>query len=119
MDNELSKLQKVLGQQKEEARVVRAHLDSIYSRIQDTEQAIATEKLATKTIEISDHALVRYFERIFGIPVEEFRRDMSKAVGDLAAKCHTAKIKVGGIVYVVNQGVVVTVYKGDNHGEEN
>ncbi|MBY6244181.1 hypothetical protein, partial [Methylosinus sp. Sm6] len=70
-------------------------------------------------IGVSDHALVRFLERAGGFDVEALRASMEASLARAAAVADALEqtrytIKCDGLIYVVEQGVVVTVV-GD-HG---
>lgn len=57
---------------------------------------------------VSDHAVVRYLERVLGVDVEGHRRDIGHAV-DRAASIGACGIVIGGFCYKMQDGVVTTV----------
>lgn len=64
-------------------------------------------------LQVSDHALLRFFERGHGLPVEVMRAQLA---AELAASADIAQaigrefsIKTAGLVFLVKSGVVVTV----------
>ncbi len=66
---------------------------------------------------VSDHALVRYMERVFDLPVEHYRTLLAEEVRD-AARAGVASLTRDGISYVFRRGVLVTVVLGKvNHGQ--
>lgn len=55
---------------------------------------------------VTDHALVRWLERVHGVDVELFRRQIAEKCAGLT----TARaVRVGGFSYVMRDGVVITV----------
>jgi hypothetical protein len=65
-------------------------------------------------IGVSDHALVRFLERAGGFDVEALRASMAASLARAAAVAEGMQqsrytIKCDGLIYVVDQGVVVTV----------
>ncbi len=60
--------------------------------------------------EISDHALLRYLERVLQVDVEAHRRILG-ARCDRAAREGASSVVVAGIRYVIDCDVVVTCYK--------
>ncbi len=68
-------------------------------------------------IEISDHALVRFLDRAGGLDVEGVRAHLADSLGrsfDAARRIGVAHytIHADGLIYVVRNGVVVTVLPG-------
>jgi hypothetical protein len=70
----------------------------------------------SKTPPVSDHAVLRYLERISGVDVEGIRQRIwaqtRSAVG-MQAK----KTTVGGITFVIRNGHVITVLSAAAHPE--
>lgn len=62
--------------------------------------------------DVSDHALVRYLERVVGLDVEAFRLTMLTEEQKLMAKAlQDCDIPLGGgVTAVVRSGIVVTIY---------
>lgn len=62
--------------------------------------------------DVSDHALVRYLERVVGLDVEAFRLTMlTPAQIKMAKSLKECDIPIGGgVTAVVRGGVVVTIY---------
>ena len=66
-------------------------------------------------IRISDHALVRYLERIEGIDIENFRRTMTEALSSPSVERLTefagdssCRIKAGDTIYCIRGRTVTT-----------
>lgn len=65
-------------------------------------------------IGISDHALIRFMERIAGFDVESLRLALARGL-DRAHKAAAAigeqdyTIKIDGVIYIVKEGVLVTI----------
>lgn len=57
---------------------------------------------------VSDHAVVRYLERVVGIDVERFRREIGHRV-DRAVEMGASGCVVGGYEYRLKDGHVTTV----------
>lgn len=61
---------------------------------------------------VSDHAIVRYLERVVGLDIEACREEMlSKLPGDLAGANPVQFIKIldGGLQYVVRDNLIISV----------
>lgn len=70
------------------------------------------------TVEISDHALIRYCERVKGIDMEAIRVEMKSEAMDVAHE-FGAPVVIGsmGERHIIRNGVVVTVLaKGRSSG---
>jgi len=62
------------------------------------------------SVEISDHALLRYIERAHGVPIEELRRIVAETPGlDEAARAGASAFSHDGLTYRIKGGHVVTV----------
>lgn len=57
---------------------------------------------------VSDHAVLRYLQRVHGVDIEGLRRRIGR-VADLAVEHNASSVLVGGHRYLVRDGVVVTV----------
>lgn len=55
---------------------------------------------------VTDHALIRYLERVQGIDMEWIRRHVAKKCAGLTS---VRAAKIDGFLYVMRDGVVVTV----------
>lgn len=62
----------------------------------------------SRPVFISDHALMRYIERVHGIDVEPLRKEIRAIVADAAA-AGAARVKRGGFEYVIQDNTVTTV----------
>ena len=57
---------------------------------------------------VSDHALVRYLERVKGVDMEALRREVGRVV-DRAACTGASGVVVDGWSYKIQNGVVTTI----------
>jgi hypothetical protein len=57
---------------------------------------------------ISDHALIRWLERQYGMPTEEYRREL-ETIAKPYIEAGAVGCRAGDMWLVINQGVVVTV----------
>ena len=60
-------------------------------------------------IPISDHAVLRYLERVIGVDIEAVRRDIRRKVDLVTAYPGASGILVDGFRYVLAAGAVITV----------
>lgn len=58
---------------------------------------------------VSDHALVRYLERVMGLDVESIRREIMTTERAEAIMMGAKKIIADKHVYIIENGVIVTV----------
>lgn len=57
---------------------------------------------------VTDHALLRYFERVLGLDIEAQRRQVGLMV-DRAAQAGACGVIIDGHVYKIADGAVITV----------
>lgn len=57
---------------------------------------------------VSDHAVIRYLERVYGVDIEGLRRRIGRRV-DRAVKLGASAAVAGGFVYQIKEGTVTTV----------
>ncbi|WP_413874143.1 hypothetical protein [Albidovulum sp.] len=57
---------------------------------------------------VSDHALVRYIERVLGVDVETLRREIGRRV-DRGAELGACGVEIDGWLYKLSDGTVTTV----------
>lgn len=60
----------------EEVRSLQKKLSKKSKEIEQVKAAIEEEELRNRPISVTDHALIRYMERVLGIDVEKIRNDM-------------------------------------------
>lgn len=98
-----------------EAEAVRLEADEEAVRLrQKLEKVKETEEYLTKDVVVSEHAVLRYFERILGYDLEEIRRKiLPVSVQEQVRKLRGGTFPVGkngdAFHIVVKQQVVVTV----------
>lgn len=59
-------------------------------------------------VRVSDHAIVRYLERVQGLDLSDLRREIEEIAAP-AARCGATCVVRDGFRYVLTDGVVVTV----------
>jgi len=57
---------------------------------------------------VTDHAVLRYIERVMGVDVDRIRRTISEAV-DGAAKIGVNRVTINGWEFRIKDGTVVTM----------
>lgn len=80
--------------------------DKIKNQIKNTEQEIKALKL--KDLMVSEHALIRYLERVKGIDMEEIRENILSPLVRAAMSQGDGKVK-GNYTVVFQNRVVVTI----------
>lgn len=61
-------------------------------------------------IPVSDHAVLRYLERVQGLDIERLRREIGARV-DLAVELGACGVIIDGFSYRIDGGVVTTVLR--------
>lgn len=64
-----------------------------------------------KNIVVTDHAILRYCERLYGVDFDPFRASILKTV-EQAAKAGASSVYADGFTYVIQNGSVITVLEG-------
>lgn len=74
------------------------------------------------SVRVSDHAVIRYLERVLGIDVDEIRKQMvPENTAQMAAALRYGRFPVQafrGYRLIVREGVVCTVIPGTHRNEE-
>jgi hypothetical protein len=67
--------------------------------------------VSVKQLVISDHALMRYMERVLGLDLEPYRDDIR---GKISSACHAgaSRVSTGGFTYQLRSGVLTTITEG-------
>lgn len=98
-----------------ELTVVKRQQGTIISRITQISNELRKRKSPGDNVDVSEHAVVRYLERVTGINVKEVRRKIRDAIPSDAVRGD--KFAVDGIIYVIaHNGRVTTLYQDE--GEE-
>jgi hypothetical protein len=63
-------------------------------------------------VRLSDHAIVRYLERVEGLDLDIVRAEIL-AIADAAAACGAKVLRKGGNTYIIKGGTVVTILPDD------
>jgi hypothetical protein len=63
-------------------------------------------------VRVTDHAVLRWLERVHGIDVEFFR-DQIREIAGPAAAVGASGLKHAGFLYVISGGTVITVHEDD------
>lgn len=65
-----------------------------------------------KHVSVSDHALVRYCERVKGVSLDFLRQDIEDKVRN-AVKLGASGVKVDGVYFALDGAKVITCYETD------
>lgn len=87
----------------------KAYLNQCRQRIAKLSAQLAAQE-QNKEVKVSDHALLRYIERVMGADLDKFRAailtEQNRKAIEFAGDC---TIKSGGVEFVVKNRTVVTV----------
>ena len=78
----------------------------VKKRVTDMTQALSEKNRRPK---ITDHALIRYLERVYGFDLEQVREDLMTDDVKSAIKMGAKSVKVDGYTLVVKDYAVVTI----------
>lgn len=67
---------------------------------------------------VSDHAVIRYLERVQGVDVEAVRREISQVVATAEDHPGASGVVLNGLRYKVRDGVVTTILPTRSPGAE-
>ena len=59
---------------------------------------------------ISDHALVRYLDRVKGVDVDKMKQEMSTDILKSSVNQGATSVRIDGFTYVIRNKIVTTVY---------
>ena len=61
---------------------------------------------------ITDHALMRYMQRVHNINVEKYREEMHSDEIEAMVKAGAQTVKIDGFTFICKEGRIVTTYEG-------
>lgn len=108
MASEKEKLEKKLLQKIKKEEVAFNYLEEARKERYEIEQQIKS----LNAVHISEHALIRYFERFYKVPVSEIRNEISQKLIDLplwVKQSNNVTYLHNGLNLVVKNGTVVTI----------
>lgn len=63
-------------------------------------------------IEVSDHAVLRYMQRVMGVDVEDLRETIGMMIRSrIPAGINDAVVTIDGVSFTIKGGVLITLYK--------
>lgn len=111
---EKKKLESYLSVLKGEMNALKAQISNLNKELtakenayQATSQIIAS--LTPKKLEVSDHAVLRYLERVSGVSVDEVAERICDAVGNHVQEFGDGQFPVDGFSAVVKNNRVITI----------
>ncbi|RVT93711.1 hypothetical protein [Sphingomonas crocodyli] len=70
----------------------------------------------TPAVTISEHAILRYLERVYGIDMEHIRAELSSPVAEMAVRMNAPSIRLrSGHRAMIRDGVVTTILSKPKH----
>jgi len=104
LEAEVSEKRDVMSQANREYSLSDKELKRVTTRIKDFEQSI-------KDMTVTDHAMVRYFERVLGIDIEEVKKQiLTENVVTMARSLGNGKYPIeNGCRVIVQNNSVVTI----------
>lgn len=108
LNNHLDSLRRKLREY--EARLALIDQDRAFvgRKIAELNAEIAEVKQKLKKVTISEHALLRYLERVMGVSVEEMKAAIQRELPDYIPD---GRFTVHDITFVVRDNTLVTVYR--------
>jgi len=92
----------------------RAALGTFTTNIHNIRARIKSLSPADEPTEITDHAILRYLERVRGVNMDEIRAELDTPVLREAIKRNpTGRITINGVVFAIENKVLVTVIYPD------
>lgn len=76
------------------------------SSLSDLEKVVNYIKTQTSTLKTSDHAFVRWMERVKQIPIEDFKAEM---ISELPKYLPDGNHTIGGWEYVIKDNNIITI----------
>ena len=99
----------------EDRDILNFELKQARSRTKELKQQIEILKnklsKSSKKVSISDHALLRYFERVLGFDVDDYRLDLQER---LSVGISNGKLPIDDNTAVINDNVVVSIIPQGN-----
>jgi hypothetical protein len=90
---------------------VRKSLDELAKQLRTVAGEIERRKRVVSEPHCTDHALVRYMQRKYGIPVEDYRAEIMSPTTKASIKVDAKSVMVNGIKMIISEGKVITCYE--------
>lgn len=104
IEHEVQRLQQMMSDLETKLATVRSDFQAA---MQEREKRLRPAPAPT----VTDHAVLRYIERVHGIDINSVRQEMLSPTTIAAMKAGAASVTVRGIKFVVNGMKIVTVWK--------
>jgi hypothetical protein len=122
---ELKKLQTMLSQAQvdlrdlqEKHRESEKRLNDARLKVRDVEGRIEKLKRFSEKVIVSEHAILRYVERVMGIDLDEIKRKIAPdSLEELTQKLPSGRFPVNGFAVRVKDRVVTTIITKDDDDE--
>lgn len=94
---------------------LKADLGMVTTNIHNVRERIRLVAPATQAVEITDHAVLRYLQRVGGIDLDFVRGALdTDELRECIKMCPTGRHTINGVTYVTQKGVLVTVIYHDD-----
>lgn len=77
----------------------------------NTEITNIKSQLAVRSPSVTDHAILRLLERKYGIDIDKIKQEILCPEVMSALKVGAKKLKHGGMEYILDKGLVITIIK--------
>ena len=98
-----------IKQHQEKISKSKSHVANLRKQLENLEKSLIDAK--KRGVDVSDHALCRYFNRVFEYDTEKMKSHIKHCIDPYYKQCGDGKFTVDGIVFVVKNGNVVTTYE--------
>lgn len=104
-------LQSELAELKSQKSMIKSKSQSVIDKLKDVEKNIEELRLSQTEIIVSDHAVVRYLERVMGMSIDSIKKKIvTEKVNELINKLGNGVFPVDDVFKItVNNKVVTTV----------
>lgn len=109
LDLTATELESEVGRLAKEVAALECQLGEIRAHFQSYSAELAKRKRPSPEPRLSDHALLRYLERVKGVDVESARREIMTPSIVAAVKAMATSVLVNGARFLVREGVIVTI----------
>jgi hypothetical protein len=99
---------------RDEEAAIRAELGTVTTNIHNIRERIRLVAPASQPVEITDHAVLRYLQRVSGIDLDFIRGALdTDELREAIKRFPTGRHTIDGVTYVTQKGVLVTVIYDD------
>lgn len=89
---------------------LKMEIETKRKQIQEVEEKIQTLKGSHETIIISEHAIIRYLERVYGLDLEKIREEiLPPPIAAQAKRIGNGRYSITGHTVIIKDNVAITV----------